>query len=89
MIHRLIITVRHAIAIWRVLSHPKNRYKGHWGSVPPQALLLHACDELRELSAEVWAHSEGKGNVEAVVSEAADVSAFLAMLVDNVRRRTP
>lgn len=86
MLSRLLLTLRHSYHLWRVLSAPRNRRKGHWRENSQQRLLFLAYQEMSELAEAVHAHQQGTGCAAHVASEAADVSAFVAMLADNARR---
>jgi len=85
MLPRLILTIRHARAMWRVLSHPKNSRKGSWHHLTVYDLYQCAEQEMRELKAAAWQYEHGNGSVRRVEDEAADVSAYVAMLVDKCR----
>lgn len=84
-INRLFLTVRHTIAIWRVLSHPKNRSKGTWRNTPVYQLIDLAKRELEEVEAAIWAYNRGVGSSEHISLECGDVSAFMAMIADVCR----
>jgi hypothetical protein len=84
---RLILAIRHAAAMYRALSLPKNRCKGHWGGISSRELLELAKREYEELFVACWELEHGKGTAERVAEEAADLSNFAAMIADNVRRR--
>jgi hypothetical protein len=73
--------------MWRVLSLPKNRAKGSWQDIPPYTLLCLLEKEVAELKAALWQHDRvgGQRISRQVASEAADVSAFAAMIADNCR----
>ncbi|CAK0755007.1 hypothetical protein CCP3SC15_2010003 [Gammaproteobacteria bacterium] len=83
---RFSLVLRHARAMYRNLSQPRNRQKGHWRKIPTHELLRLLRRELEELEAALWAceHGGDPGQVEA---EAADLSNFAAMLADNFRRQ--
>lgn len=87
MIERTLLVLRHALRMWRVLNSPRNRAKGSWRGMTPRQLLEAAQEEMRELEQEVWlwenGHAPGSCGVDG---EAADVSAYVAMLVDVARR---
>ena len=85
MIARLLLTIRHAWAMWQVLSLPKNRVKGPWHNQQAMALLRLAEAELAELREEVLAYNRGQGSPVCVAREAADVSAYVAMVSDVCR----
>jgi hypothetical protein len=52
---RLLLVIRHAVALWRVLNLPKNKTKGGWRHIDPYDLCRLADRELVELKAAVWA----------------------------------
>ena len=85
IIRRLLLTLRHARAMWRVLSHPKNRSKGGWDHLSAYDLLQYAEQEMEELRATVWGYEQNVVGPDRVESEAADVSAFVAMVADRCR----
>lgn len=87
MIVRLILTVRHAVQMWRNLSLAKNRSKGTWHDDSIYDLLRHAQVEMNELWTACWEFEHGGGSAQRVAEEAADVSAFTAMIADVARRR--
>ena len=79
------LTIRHAIAMWRVLSHPKNSRKGSWHHLTVYDLYQCAEQEMCELKAAAWQYEHGNGSARRVEDEAADVSAYVAMLADKCR----
>lgn len=85
IIRRLVLVLRHARAMWRVLSHPKNISKGGWDGLPAYDLLRLAEQEMEELRAAVWGYEQSAVGADRVESEAADVSAFVAMVADRCR----
>lgn len=85
VIRRLLLTLRHAVAMWRVLSHPKNRNKGGWDHLTAYELLELADREMEELRSAVWGYEQCVVGPDRVESEAADVSAFVAMVADRCR----
>lgn len=87
MLRRAALVARHALAMWRALSHPKNAAKGHWGEIPPCTLFQLATAEMQELAEAMSFHAKGRTTPHRVEEEAADVSAYLSMLVDNCKRR--
>lgn len=86
---RLLLVIRHAIWMWRVLSLPKNRSKGCWLGDPVGKHLESAYVEMAELDEAVrrFTFRPSQETYRRVASEAADVSAFLAMLTDVCRRQ--
>lgn len=84
-IARLSLTLRHALALWRVLNHPKNRKKGGWDHLSAHGLLICAEQEMEELRAAAWGYEQGVMKAAQVESEAADVSAYVAMVADRCR----
>lgn len=86
-INRLILVLRHALAMWRALDHPKNRRKGSWREDSPYALLRLLDREVEELWVSVWEFEHGKGTAARVEEEAADVGAFAAMVADRARQQ--
>ena len=83
----------HAAAMLTVLRLSKNAAKGHWRDIPVYDLLRLAEREFSELTAAVWTYNCRTNPTEEhrarVVSEAADLSAFAAMIADNVKRGRP
>lgn len=71
--------------MWRVLSHPKNRSKGGWDNLSSYELLQLAEQEMDELRAAVWGYEQCVTGGDKVESEAADVSAYVAMVADRCR----
>lgn len=86
VINRLLLTLRHARAMWRVLSNPKNVRKGDWHMMQAMTLYRLAEIEMKELKHALWEFSHGECTIGHVESEAADVSAFVAMIADRCRR---
>lgn len=88
MIQRLILVIGHALHMWRVLSQPRNVAKGSWLGSGPRPLLDRAREELAELEMEVWLWENGHDpGPSGVHGEAADVSAFVAMVADVCRNK--
>jgi hypothetical protein len=85
MFQRLLLTIRHAWAMWQVLSLPKNRVKGPWHQQSAMALVCLAEMEMKELKEEVLAYNRGQGAASLIAAEAADVSAYVAMVADVCR----
>lgn len=83
---RLLLVLCHARAMYRGLRQPKNRRKGGWQHLDSQYLLRRLQREVVELQAALWAYEDHGGDWRQVVSEAADVSNFAAMLADNAKR---
>ena len=86
---RLLLVIRHAYAMWCVLSLPKNRAKGSWKNIPPRELYDLAEREMEEVKAVLWAYCTaryGDQTCKHIRLETADVSAFMAMLADNCRK---
>lgn len=83
MIQRLILVITHALCMWRVLSQPRNVAKGSWRGIGPRPLLERAREELAELEMEVWLWENGHlPGPSGIHGEAADVSAYVAMIAD-------
>lgn len=82
---RLIMTAFHTAAMLRVLFRKKNRSKGPWRGISVEQLLDLAEIELVELRLEMVRYRAGLNTLADVEAEAADVSAYVAMLVDNLR----
>lgn len=87
-IRRLILVIRHAWAMWQTLSLPKNAAKGDWRQEGVWDLLAKMDREREELCVACWQFEHGRGSARRVAEEAADVSAFAAMVADKVRRVT-
>lgn len=85
---RLLLVFRHAWAMWRVLNAPKNRAKGDWRNNDPSDLLSLLDREREELFVACWELERGKGPAQRVKEEAADVSAFAAMVADVARKKS-
>jgi len=85
-INRAILVIRHARAMWRALTNPKNERKGNWRHIPPWDLMELARRELEELHTAAWDFEHGHGAAERVIEEAADLSAYASMLADYARR---
>jgi len=77
----------HAAAMHRTLNLPKNAGKGSWSHLQLWDLLRLVEQELSEFHGAVWGFETGRESVERVESEAADVSNYCAMIVDNCRSR--
>lgn len=86
-IRRAILVIRHVLAIWQVLDAPKNRCKGDWRETDVRELLRLAEIEYQELFTACWDHERGQGTAKRVEEEAADLSAFAAMIADVARLR--
>lgn len=82
-VRRLILVIRHAWAMWRTLSLPKNAAKGDWRQEDHFRLLHLLKREVEELSVALWEWETGGGSAERVAEEVADVSAFAAMVADK------
>ena len=86
-INRAILVIRHARAMWRALTNPKNERKGDWRGMDAPELLKLAQREQEELHVSCWELECGKGTAQRVEEEAADLSVFAAMIADNARRK--
>ena len=86
-INRALLVIRHARAMWRALTNPKNERKGDWRGKDPRELLELAYMEHDELFAACWELECGKGTAQRVEEEAADLSVFAAMIADNARNK--
>lgn len=78
----------HAAAMLATLNLPKNAEKGSWQDMTIPELLDCLDKEYEEFMAALWNFVHNGGPFDRVESEAADLSNFAAMLVDNCRRRT-
>ena len=85
-ISRALLVIRHAWQMYRNLTLPRNVAKGDWGDQTPHELLRLLMIEYEELFVALWELKSGKGTAQRVAEEAADLSAFAAMLADNARR---
>jgi len=86
-INRAILVIRHARAMWRALTLPKNEAKGDWQGKDAREMLELARKEYAELYTACWELECGKGTAQRVEEEAADLSVFAAMIADNARRK--
>jgi hypothetical protein len=87
-VRRLILVLRHAYALWRTLSLPKNAAKGDWRVHSLRELLDLAQREYEELFTAAWELECGKGTAQRVIDEAADLGAFAAMIADKARHKS-
>ena len=84
-INRLLLVIRHACQIYRNLTLRRNLAKGDWRAEDMRALLKLLEREREELWVACWELETGRGSAARVAEEAADVSAFAAMIADNAR----
>jgi hypothetical protein len=82
---RLILVIRHAWSMWQTLNLPKNLAKGSWRGDDHFDQMQQLKREVEELHAAIWEWECGNGSVDRVISEAADVSVFSAMVADTVK----
>lgn len=88
MTHRVLLAVRHCAALLRVLLCRRNMAKGNrWHLNSYHHLHNRFREEVREMEAELWACEQGTGSVARLEAEAADCSAYLAMIVEKARRQ--
>ena len=85
--NRAILVIRHARAMWRALTNPKNERKGDWRGIPLDELLSQMDREVEELKLALWQHSKGECGPERVEEEGADVSCFVAFISDANRMK--
>ena len=86
-INRAILVIRHARAMWRALTNPKNERKGDWRGESSLGLLWLTRKEYDELFAACWEFECGTVPAQRVEEEAADLSVFAAMIADNARQK--
>ncbi|QXE86004.1 hypothetical protein KP003_16815 [Geomonas nitrogeniifigens] len=86
-IRRIILVIRHALALWHTLNLPKNAAKGDWRQQDHFHLLHLLKAEVEELAVALWEWETGKGMAQRVEEEAADVSAFAAMVADKAKEK--
>lgn len=86
-LRRLLLVLRHSYALWRTLNLPKNRCKGDWRNEDLRDLLELLRKEVSELEQSCWDYECGGGSSDRVAAEAADVSAFAAMVADKARTK--
>lgn len=85
-LRRLLLTLCHARAVWKALDAPKNRVKGDWRGDDIRDLLKALNREVEELTTACWHYECQGGEASRVKEEAADVSAFAAMIADVCRK---
>jgi hypothetical protein len=71
-----------------ILNQERNRDKGCWRGADLGRLLELLYDEVKELNVAVHLLGTSQGSTEEVISEAADVANFAAMIADNARELT-
>ena len=86
-INRALLVIRHARAMWRALTNPKNERKGDWRGESSLHLLKLTWAEYDELHTACWELECGKGTAQRAEEEAADLSVFAAMIADNARNK--
>ena len=86
-LNRLLLVIRHAYAMWQALNAPKNRSKGSWDHIEPHMLIRLAKGELEELHVALWQFGKGEAGADRVEEEAADLSAYAAMIADMARKK--
>ena len=86
-LRRALLVLRHAYALWHTLNLPKNAAKGDWRQDDHFRLLHLLKREVEELSVALWEWETGRGSTKRVAEEAADVSAFAAMVADKARTK--
>jgi len=85
--NRRMLADNHATAMLKVLNLTKNVEKGGWSAIAISELLDLFDKEVEEFKAALWGYMGFHGTeLQQVESEAADVSNFAAMIVDNCRR---
>ena len=81
------LVLDHASVMHKTLNAAKNMEKGCWSAVDTMKLLELFDREVEEFKAALWGYMGFHGvELQHVASEAADVSNFAAMIVDNCKR---
>lgn len=76
---------QHSADMLNALTDPKNVAKGSWRYLSTEQLFQLLKREVEELQLALWQFSKGECGPERVGQEAADVSAFAAMIADVAR----
>lgn len=80
------LAMDHMTAMYATLMLPKNAAKGGWDDLHPEVLFKMIEIELNELKGALWGFMDYDKPLNRVVSEAADLSNYAAMLVDKCRQ---